>query len=38
MKLGNECKERRENRGFHTFKEGSSKLASGRELTITHFM
>jgi hypothetical protein len=24
--------------GAHTFKEGSSKFTSGRELTTTHFM
>jgi hypothetical protein len=38
MKLGNECEEGRENTRPHNFKEQSSKLASGKELTTAHFM
>jgi len=37
-KLGNGCEEGRKNMGAHTFKEGSSKLTSGRELMIAHFI
>jgi len=32
------AKKGRENMRTHSFKEGSSKLASGRELIIAHFM
>jgi hypothetical protein len=37
-KPGNGCKERRKNMGAHSFKDRSSKLASGRELMIAHFI
>jgi hypothetical protein len=37
-KLENGCEKGRENMGTHTFNEGSSELASGRELTTAHFI
>jgi hypothetical protein len=37
-KFGNECKEGKNKMGAHTFKEGSSKFTSGRELMTAHFM
>jgi hypothetical protein len=36
--LGNGCKEGKENMGTHTFKDGSSKLTSGKELTTAHLI
>jgi hypothetical protein len=37
-KPGNGWEKRRKNMGAHTFKEASSKLASGKKLMTTHFI
>jgi hypothetical protein len=37
-KPGSGCEEIRKNMKAYTFKEGSSELASGRELTIAQFI